>query len=307
MNTRLVATFMLMMAGACFAQAESAGTVDLRPIWREGQTSRYRVNQTELTRSSMRGVDQVIEAVMEVEAEMTWVVKSAEPDGGGVASLTIDTIKIKMNDGQGNVVNVSDKGGDKGTEAFQQWAAALAGTPVEVTVSPDGVIESVRGHEAIAAKAGPAGEGLDESYFREIAMDTAVLTGGPKDARIGQSWTQQHGSSHQMGNVSYDSTYTLRGVEMIAMVPVAFINRKSRLNFEPDLGDLPADGPKVEVRMTTGDATATLMFDTSRNELVGGNFEQTLELEVTMSFQGRSITRTQREVTSTQLLRIEEK
>lgn len=306
-RTMLVFTLCLLAATALAQAAEPITTVDLRPLWSKGQTARYRITQTEVTVTEIPTINQSVEATTQIEAELTWQVTDADEAGGGKAKMSIDSLDLTITDGQGNAMRVSNRGGDPGTESYQTWAKALTSGAITVTVDGSGHVTDVSGYQAIQSRAGDAGAGLDGDYFREIAMDLAVLVGGQAQAKPGTTWKIQHGSKHRLGRIEYDSTYQLQGVEQIAGIPVAMVSRNSKMTFTPDLGNRPAEAPKVTVKTNEATHSAQILYDVSRHEVVGGHFEQVLGITMTISIQGRQIVQTNREVTSTQLLRIEEK
>ncbi|MBI1370945.1 MAG: hypothetical protein GC162_20115 [Planctomycetes bacterium] len=300
--------FMLILAAGAAARAADGDGYDLRPIWTEGQVSRYRITQTELTVQQIQGMTEPAESVVELGGEVTWqIIKTPGPgQSGGTARMTLDKLTMKITDPSGTKLEVDGRGSDPATEGLRTWINAITGAPLEVSVGPDGTIGHVSGFKAIQDKAGPAGEKLDESYFQEIAMDLAVLVGGPAGAKPGAKWSEQHDGSHRMGIIHFDSTYNLTGVEKIAGIDVAMINRNSKMTFEPDMSDVPANAPPIKVRTVKATQSSQIMFDTTRHEVVGSNGDQTLELEISLTLGGRTLVRTNKEVTSTQVLRISE-
>jgi hypothetical protein len=220
--------------------------------------------------------------------------------------MSLDKVWMKVTDPSGNAIEEDGRSTNEATASLRTWINAITGSPLTVTVASDGSISRVEGYRAIQTKAGEAGDNLDERYFREVAMDLAVLVGGPADTRIGKSWKVDHDASHRMGDIHFETTYTPTAVEHIAGIGIVMIDRSSKMRFIPDLSDLPPDAPKLNVRTVEAAQTGQILFDTSRHEIVGGHGEQTLVLEISFSVNGRNITRTSREVTSYQILRISE-
>jgi len=158
----------------------------------------------------------------------------------------------------------------------------------------------------VQAGAGEMSDSLDENYFREIAMDLAVLVGGVADAEPGTSWEHRFTGSHQMGSITYRADYRFEGLQHLAGIPVALVNRTAEMSFEPDLSELPSDAPDIRFRTRDTSHSAQIMFDLSRHEIVGANIDQVLDLEMTMTLGDREVVRTMRESTNTQVLRVEE-
>ncbi|QNN22883.1 hypothetical protein HED60_11595 [Planctomycetales bacterium ZRK34] len=302
----LVLTLLLTLIAPAVASAQDADTLDLRPMWTEGQTSRYRITQTELTIQQITGLTDAVESTVNLEAELTWTVTKASADGGGTAVMSLDKIWMKVTDPSGNSVEEDGRSGNEATASLRTWINAITNAPLTVSVESDGSIARVEGYRAIQSKAGEAGDNLDERYFREVAMDLAVLVGGQADARLGKAWTVDHDTSHRMGEIHFETTYKPTAVESIAGIDVVMIDRNSKMRFTPDLSDLPADAPKLNVRTVEASQSGQVLYDTSRHEIVGGHGEQTLALEISFTVGGRNITRTSREVTSSQIIRISE-
>lgn len=288
------------------AVAQEPASLNLRPQWTQGQTSRYRITQTELTVQQIQGITEAVESTVNLEAELTWTVTKANPDGGGAAVMSLDKVWMKITDPSGNSVEEDGRSTNEATASLRTWINAITGAPLTVDIAADGSITRVEGHRAIQSKAGEAGKNLDEQYFREVAMDLAVLVGGQSDARLGKSWKVDHDAAHRMGDIHFETTYTPTAVETIAGIGIVMIDRASKMRFTPDLSDLPPDAPRLNVRTVEATQAGQILFDTSRHEIVGGHGEQTLALEISFSVNGRNITRTSREVTSSQILRISE-
>jgi hypothetical protein len=305
---RPIAVLFVIALSAANTLAADDG-VDLRPIWREGQASKYRITQREVTTAMVGGGPAAVaprQSITDIELVTSWQVLKADPAGGGVARMVLESMTMKISDAEGQTHTVTATEAEAGMESAQGWIKAVTGSPLDVTVLPDGQIGGVKGVDAIQKKAPEMAKRLDEPYFQELAMDVATLTGGQAGAKVGAKWTNQHVGTHQAGKITYNESSELSGVEPIAGIPVALVTRKTKLMLAPDLGELPADAPPVNIRMTTGEQTGQLMFDASRHELVGGHFDQVLEIEVEVTFQGHKLTRTTKEQTSTQLLRISE-
>jgi len=308
-STVLGLTTALVLSVCTIAPAQPAAVqpLDLRPNWTPGQTSRYRITQTEINIQQIQNMTEALETTIQLEAEATWKIIDA-PDNapGGTAELTLDAIQMTLTDPSGDTLDEDGSSNNQATAPLRQWINAVTGSPLTVVVNPDGSIGKVEGYQPIQNKAGEAGQRLDEAYFREIAMDLAVLVKGPADAEPGDTWKHTHDSSHRLGAVTHNTTYELRGLETIAGIDIALIDRTAQLKLTPDLSDLPADAPPMNVRTTEATQSGQLLFDLSRHEMVGAHSEQTLAVEIQVNLAGRQLTRTSREVTSMQILRISE-
>ncbi|MHC4993716.1 MAG: hypothetical protein ACYTGQ_01560, partial [Planctomycetota bacterium] len=157
---------------------EGTATVDLRPLWIDGQTSRYKITQQEVAVSSSPDNNRTLEERTDIELELTWEVISASPDGGGVATMTLDHLVMTLTgpDGVPHVVTPTEV--EEPFATVQDWINALLGTPLQVSIGPTGYVEAVSNFQPIVARAGDAGSDMDEEYFKELALDVAALAGG---------------------------------------------------------------------------------------------------------------------------------
>ena len=282
---------------------------DLRPIWKVGQTARYKLTQAELTRATLAGLPgaEPQESLTEISGEVTWKVTDVSDAGGGTATMTIDTLSMKVTGPDGNVVEVTPTKAPESGKSLQDWLKSMIGSPLSVEVTGESQIGVVKGWKAIQQKAGDAGSKLNEDYFREIAMDLAVLIGGKEGATLGSKWHYKYTGDHRLGKIDYDITYEVAGTETIASIPIVLINRNAKMKFEPDLTDLPKDAPPMKFKTLEASQTGQIMYDTTRHEIVGINIDQVLDIEVGMQIADHKITRGNRETTNTQIMRISEK
>ncbi len=296
----------LLIALLCPTVSQAQETVDLRPLWKKGQLSRYQMHQVETTVTQMPGLADPQESVTEFDAEVTWQVIEAKAEGGGLARLHFDNITIKLTGPSGQSSTVTAQQADPEFEGTQQYIKALMGGTLEVRISPDSQVGGIQGIEAIKQNAGPSGQRMNENYFKGMVMDLAMLTGGTAGIKPGQTWTFPHTSTHPLGQIHLNFTDEFKGVEEIAGVPVALVQQKAQVTFEPDLKDPPADAPPVQVRTTAAEAGGQILFDLSRHEIVGSQSLQKLGIEIKMTVRGRDFTRILNETTQTELVRIAE-
>ena len=290
---------------AASTRAQEA-SYDLRPMWKTGQVSRYRILQMERTTAQMQDAGQPQQSSTRIEVLVNWTVLEAAEGGGGSAQLAIESMTFDVTDSQGQTHRITADSADERFESMRQYIAALSDAPITVTVAADGSITAVTGYEAIRSAAGAAGENLDEGFFKDLARDLAALTGGQAELKPGAKWTHENTSRHPLGELHQKYSDEFRGVELMAGIPVAFVHREGQLTLEPDLSQRPPDGPQLDLHTTEASVTSQMFFDLSRHELAGSHTEQVLALDVTLTVAGRQFTRTIREVTSTQVLRVGE-
>ncbi len=310
MNRSPLILIMLLMAMASPA-VNAQDKVDLRSRWKTGQTSRYRVTETSLTTFEAEGLPEAQRRQMlsVFSAETQWSVLEALPDGGGQARLSVMKMKMEMTGPDGETHTITPDTNDERFETMVQWMRALADHPLTYAINADGTIASVEGGQAVKNAAGELGERLEDSYFREVGSDLAALTGGAAQLDAGSTWSHRHSGKRlnaPEGDVDYETQYTLAGVEQIAGVPIAMIQRQTSIRFTPELPELPADAPAIDIRLVDQSNSAQLLYDRSRAELVGANDNTTLVFEIKQTLFGRQITTRITEKGNTQLIRISE-
>lgn len=308
-----------MLYGSVAVVADEPAAIDvapLTPVWTEGQTSTYRLDQTETTTRSAEiiGAPAGVQAdaasqtnTMRLEADMIWAVTEADEDGGGTATLTMTDVTMTLmgEDTDEKVITASKA--PEGFESAKDWISAMSDKPIEYTIDAGGNVTEAKGYKPITNALGDAGADMDEEYFMNLAGDMALLTGGTGERSIGDSWKHKQTSNHRTGEIRYDDTYEVASITPVSGIPIALITRTSKMAFTPDLPELPPDAPKPSVKLTAGEQNAQLMFDTSRRELVGVNVDRVFEVTTEMSRGPITLKGLYREVTTTQLLRTEEK
>lgn len=300
--------------GGSNAEAEGPQTIDLRPIWEDGQTSRYR----SVTRRKVHQVRKVMgneseqSQLLVFEAEAAWKVIDAREEGGGEVELKMDKLEMRMTGSDGKTYKASARRADDALKRAQQLLKGLTSRPIRFVVASDGTIERVRDWKAVAAAAGEAGESLTESDFREIAIELALLPGAVADAKRGSTWREDFQWSHEMGELDLDTTYKVVAFERVAGVPIANIQAISEIDAEIDKskfqppGGNNAQGPKVDVKFNGGKQGAQIMYDLSRNEIVGHNVTRQLEFQMDLSYQGRKFEQVMTHTMNTQVVRLDE-
>ncbi|MHB1155723.1 MAG: DUF6263 family protein [Phycisphaerales bacterium] len=286
---------------------ETSGGTDLRSVWHTGQTSRYRAISTRVTTVQSQGQKEPHNSTLQVKSEFTWKVLQANPDGGGTCSLVVDSIAMAIAgpDGKPQIIT-ADKAPDK-LEAMSQLLKALTGAPVTITVAPDGQVTSAAGWQSIRSNAGDAGKQLSEKDFIESAWELVPLPGGSASARENARWNSSVDTDSELGAVRIDSSYQFAGTESLAGIPVAMINRTSKLNLTPDPSRVPLPpGATVNIDMKKSEMRSQIMFDLTRREIAGENVDRLELFLLTYSVQGKTLQQAVQKRYNTQVLRIAE-
>lgn len=285
----------------------TADTVDLRPMWHDGQTARYEATTTRHTTTELSagGQNRTTQMKVETNATVTWRVTKADQEGGGVGEMTVEAMRIAMTGPDGQTLSMDDRGkGDDRLKPLAELLKAMRGTPVTIHVSPTGQITRTSGWKAIRTNGGEAAAKLEERDFVEMASDLAWLVGGAADRKPGDTWKEKFNWSHDAGDLQHDSRYRFEGVEEITGVPIAMVTRSAKLKLVPKQRD---GGPPMTVRMTKGEQNSQMMFDLTRHEIVGQNVDRTLGVHIEITLGNRKLTTRVTEQVNSQLLRVEEK
>lgn len=289
------------------AQEQPVANYNLAPKWTTGQTSRYKTTSTKLSTIVIEQLNRTVEQKLVSNAIIKWTVTQANPDGGGTAEMVIETMSMSMTGPDGKTVEVNKDATEPRFANAVKVINAIIGSPLKVNIDTTGTVTGVEGYEAIRAKAEVEKENtLDETEFKETAVDLAVLSGGAPNRKPGDTWTTTNTWNHQMGKLTYNNTYTLAGVEKLADIPVAMINAEAKIDFQLVIPEQPEGAPEVSVEMTQAAQNAQLMFDLSRNELVGVNTNKTLAFKSTMTLGPRTINQNITEKINSQIIRIAE-
>ncbi len=308
---RIIAALAVALLLAPLAPAQDiAGAVpdsiDLRPIWQTGQTSRYRLSSERLTTAQVLNVGKPRSTGMKVLADVTWQVTDADPDGGGACRMTIDRMVMLVSDAQGQKAKITRDSAPEKLKSAQTLLRAMIDKPLTVKVAPDGSVRDVAGWESIRNNAGEAGKNLTESDFVETATDMALLVGGTAAADVGDAWNEDFNWSHEMGELQLDTTFKLQGIEAIAGIPIATIQADSKVNVAFDKQKL-AKANDVKVKLKKGQETGQIIYDPTRHEVVGRNTDRDLVFEMKLNVSGRQFTQVIEQRLNSQVIRLEEK
>lgn len=315
------ALFIALSVTATRAQDADAKTapavpesLNLQPKFVEGRVSRFELwsSRTRDATLTVQGNSRELPtSTFQTEGEVTWKIERVNADGSALCTMTLDWMKATMRAGENEVT--ADTRQLTGENArLEGLLSAIAGTPLSVTVKPDGTVEKVEGVNAIKQRAGEEISAPDELDFVETATELAVIAAARADMRISDDWSTQHNWNHSLelgpvqAKMRHDMTYRVASLELIAGIPVVTVEGKADLRLNVDRASIPADGPNVDVQLKEGSFATQIMFDLSRREAVGRNVSQRTVVESTLSQDGRSISQTISESVQSQVLRIAE-
>ncbi len=291
------------------APPTEASTANLRPHYVPGRVSRYDIwsSRRQQVRVTFMGQSEEIDSLLETTGVVTWRVDRARADGTATCVMVIDWIAATSKVGDTEPTHNDSRKNAGDTPAMHTLLKSMAGVPITVEMAADGSVAKVTGVDAVRQRAGDDLNVPDELDFVESASDLATIIAAQDHMAVNQSFKASAAWNHELGKLNHDIQFTLTSLEDIAGIPVATVTGAAKLKLDLDQAKLPKDGPRVDVKLTRGEATTQIMFDLSRREAVGRNSSQTTVLEAKISHEGQTVTRVAEETIQSQALRIAEK
>jgi hypothetical protein len=295
---------LLIVSPASAQQIETP--VDLRPVWQDGQTAKYKTITRRVTAAQVRGVGKPRTSVMDVTAIVNWQVVDANPDGGGKCIMTVEDLKVEVTPASGEKKTITKDRAEEDLKSVQQLIRGMIGKPVTVQVAKDGRVTSASGWQAIRNASGDAGKSLTETDFIESATELAPLTGGKQGADMAGKWSEKFTWDHEMGELHLNSDFKVTGIESVAGIGLVTIEGESKTTFTPDNAKLNKGGPQVNLKLAKGAAKQSIMYDLSRHEVVGRDMTRSLIFQMDIEYEGRKFQQIIQQQMRTQVLRMEE-
>ncbi len=202
------------------AKAPLPQTINLRPQWKAGQTSRYQMWSRRVEHRTVSVGDQQREneVVIETTGEVTWTVKRVDATGGVSGEMTLDWMQMTVRPPKGKP-HVNDSRKASGDDPpLHDILKAMTGTPVRVEMAADGSIERVSGTCAIQQRIQPKEMAPTDLDFMESANDLAAIAAAPGEAAIGDDWDVRHKWSYHIsgpldGFVHEDMQWRVANIE----------------------------------------------------------------------------------------------
>ena len=298
-----------LTGGAAHAQAPSE-PIDLRPDWQPGQQSRYRFTQNRTRERELRAGPRQKQMTTrsELTGEIVWRVDEVNSDGSAECTVRYQWMKITINgpQGQQKVSDSRDPSGDLPTT--HALFTAMTDTPLEVEVAPDGTIEEVTGHDAIRSALDEQNQEAAPSKtdLRSSIESLAPLPNAPDSAGVGDAWQHSFAQGHPLGQLQYDASYELAGVETIASIPVATVRVDAELALDPEPPARMPKGADMQSQLSESEYESFVIFDLYRHEAVGRYTSETQVIEQSVSMRGRSLDQSITQTVESTLLRLDE-
>ena len=286
-----------------------AATHDLRPHFKEGQSSLFEFwrNRTTKSESTMPWGQRSASHALVSEGQVRWVVNEVRADGTATCTMTLKWLSIQLDtaDGEPTTIDSREDADDENPMAMR--VRAFIDKPLRIEMAADGTPGSVDGMDAIndelEEKLG--GSTLEEAMFLEQAATLATIPGATEGVEPQGTWVSTHTWKRDYGKLREAMQYRLDSVAPMAGIPVATITGEAELTVEPDDEDLP-EGANMDVQMTEGLSTAQIMLDLQRHEVVGRNALEVVRLEITAGTEQMTISSVVEERVQSQVWRVAE-
>jgi len=302
----------VLLPGSDTSAQSNRQTVDLRPHFVQGQTTKYHIwslrQQTQSVTIGNNSHD--FDSRFEIEGEIVWTIHRVGHDGSATCLMTVEWLTAQYTSPEGQT-QYSDSRKMRGEPAaLHGLLRAMAGVDVTVEVESDGTVRSVHGIDAIERAAPQDVAVPDELDFIESASDLATIAAAGALVAINDRWEARLVGNHPLGKIHQLMRYQLQSVEQIADIPVATVTGSAKLKFELDKDRLPKVASRdwrVSAKMTDGQIDTQILFDLQRHEAVGRNTLETRQVDVKLSGPQQSILRRIDEQIHSQILRVHEK
>ena len=280
---RLQTTFLGCLVVVLGASAIHAETVDLRPKFEKGRETFYRCTMG-VDRNMETANGQRMNMRIDIEFGMSLKVIDVLVDKNAKLHLTLQYLKIKS-----DMPPMGFDTRDEASLASSPMGNMLTGyvkTPVTLTVSPTGDIETIEGFEKIEAAKGPAGGLMENIFSEEVAKHLPLFPAakaGKNPTPTGHKWSEEYDRALPagMGTLHTAVDYELAKLDSAtrgAQIPYTYrISLKER---DP-ASSQPAS--MVILDNLAGNATGTMHWDVAAGECREVRGEETAQMDVAMA------------------------
>lgn len=268
-------------------QKDGAGGIDLRPKFKAGQQTKYRmrITQTAKTKSKESGpmdgfADLAGDENTEHDIAFSLKVTSVDEDGTAKVELVYESVKVTGEIGGERVSVDTTKPAttDKGDQA--DLIRAMAGTKMSMVIDRDGNITQTSGGGGLLGGAGGGSDLLGPVFSPGKA---------PGSAKRGQSWTHidEIGMGGLVGPMRLITTHTLES----ASNTEARVKVKGKIETgESSPGGGGKGTPTEMVKITRSDHAGSYVWDLERGQIKSMN--STMKSEIKLDMGGIGMTRT---------------
>jgi hypothetical protein len=258
----------------------------LRWKFKAGERLRYVMDQRAVTLASLPGGEQM-RTTLSQTIEMTWTVKSVDPNGQAELTQTITRIRDQLEGLVGSYTYDTKEGGEPSSLIAAPKIPvfkALLGAEVPFKMNARGETSDVRIPDALAktlSELGPAA-GAAGALFTEEGMKQMISRSGlvlpEEDMAPGKTWTEQSQNTLPGSTLTMVSTFRYDGPSPNDGADAAKISASMKAAIQPAEADAKekenAGGLKIRSQKSEG----TYIFDNAAGHILHSSLKESIEV-----------------------------
>jgi len=258
--------------------ASRGGVIDLRPKFRVGQVSKFKMNLSSTGRQvspvSTGGQPNEQTQSMSQELGLSLKVKDLNPETGSTLEMVYDSFKIKMKTPDGQDITFDSTSTKDQDNPFAGVLDSLVGLTLTIRMDKDGNISKVdAGDSALGALGGAGLDALKGFTGADIVKNlfgpVMSTRQGAGEARVGESWVNEDLIDAPWGKMKMTTTQTLSNHR----AGIATIDMKGAVALMPNSATAPV--PTIRNSLYTGKT----LWNTETGMLTEMTVKQQLVLE----------------------------
>jgi len=272
LNTNVSATATVLLLSAAWSGAAGAESADLRPGFKEGRTTYYRL-ATKVTQK-FGNLEPLNEIPLLMDAEVRLKVLRVHP-GGADVEYTI--LYLRTDGGFSNLAMTFDSGNPDrgGANPALVGLINVINKPIVLQVSMDGAIQEAKALSTIAESIPSEISGLlSEDIIRRHQQSLFPGRRAPNPVKVGSTWQSQARSAMPpAGEAVRSMEFTLKRIDSTAQA--AHIDMRMTMKLKPADG-----GTADEYRLQEGKGSGRLTWDLATGELLRSEIEEHMSLQM---------------------------
>jgi hypothetical protein len=277
-------TLGLALAVLAGMSGPAARGATLRWKFKAGEKLHYIMDQRSTTTATLPGGEQMRTTLTQT-IEMTWTVKSVDPDGQAALTQTITRIRDQLEGLVGSYTYDSKEGGEPSSLIAAPKIPvfkALLGAEVPFKMNARGETSDVRIPEALAKSLGELGPaaGAAGVLFTEEGMKEMISRSGlvlpEEDLRAGKTWTQQSRNTSPAGTLVMTSTYRYEGPAPNDGPDAVRIALQVNAEIQPAEADAKENAGGLKIRSQKSEGSYT--FDNAAGHLLRSSLKESIEV-----------------------------
>ncbi len=271
-DTTFSATVTLLLLSAAWSGVARAESADLRPGFKEGRATYYRVG-TKVTQK-FGTLEPLNEMPLLMEAEVRLKVLRVHPGG---ADVEYTLLLLRTDGGFSNLAMKFDSGYPEASTTNQGLAKLInvINKPIVLQVSVDGAIQKAKGLSTLGESIPSEISGLlSEEILRRDQQSMFPGRRAPNPVKVGSTWESKTKSAmHPAGEVVRSTKFTLKRID--SATRTAHIDLRMTMDLKPS-----EEGASVEYVLREGKGNGRLTWDLSTGELLHSEIEEHMSLQM---------------------------